>query len=353
MKTPARAVLGEAHAAFLARPWRSVVVFLLLTCLIFGSSFLELQTTNRAVVELKRQRLAGSGVLVISGNEPLSGAVCNRLSSAGGFLSAGGVTRPKVTYFDAYPGNPFQTVYASGDYLRIIYPEAPTLDTTGLVAGPSVLDETNMSTGQTVRLSTGEAVAITGSASGVTRATERGRWVTLPTSSQDEVSECWVEIAPGSLPEAKSALIAVFAETEELRIANVVSPELGEAVQDAWHERVSQWLPVAAGLIGFLLQAFLLLARRSEYALYRLVGMARPPLTAMVALEVYFPLTAAAIYSAGLLAFASHLLDADTLALRTAFLALSMSYGIGLSFGSFGWFFSTRGNVSKMLRFRG
>jgi len=268
-----------------ARPWRFATAVLLVAAFVGGALAIDLFAANGALVSLSALEDAGADVLVVRDEAgTLDGPTCERLERQPGVSASGGVSAPSVESLAGVGGVSFRAIHVTQGYLRVIYPKEEISAAVNAVLGPDIAQEIGIGRWGLVTTAAGDQFR-TQLATHQSRALDRGRWINILQAAPGTVRECWVAALPGSLQSVKDLLPWAFATTSQLRIESLVSEDRSLAAARAWTTRPTQWAWVVAACGAGAVVGMVLVQRRHEYALYKLLGGRMNVIVVVAAIE--------------------------------------------------------------------
>ncbi|MFD4960400.1 hypothetical protein [Microbacterium sp. NPDC058389] len=274
----------EAWRTTVAHPWR-LLLGMCLTAGAMGSvAAIEAATAASAMSALAADEAKGSNVFVIRDEAgPLDGRQCESLGSLAGVRSAGGVSVPVVDTLELAAVS-VRTVSGTTGYLHILgYQPGPDSQAQA-VAGPSLREELGVLDGSQLEIGDGGTWTVDVLPQNE-RASDRSRWITYIDVAPSSVGECWIEVERGMSDVVKQALPAAFSGAERLRMETLGAAEASDTVTESWATRPTRFGWIGAAFVACIAIGSLLVTRRPEYALYRLVGISRRWVWLVAALE--------------------------------------------------------------------
>lgn len=275
---------------------RTILIVGALVTLAGAISGVEAQTAAH-VVERSRQLLShGYNVVAASSDAGLPADACVTISDATGVRTGGGFTSSRAVHLDTSPGTEFMSAGLVGDALLVLTGAEPSVLSSGEVAlGSALADELAIGLGSLIRFNGQEAIVAR--ILPINNRTDRySRWLLYATTSTDEIEECMVEFHPGVSDGGVNLLAAAFSEASGVSVRPLIGiGTLDKTPEQEWTSRASRYgwvtlLPIAFGLL--LLNAW---SRRVQWATYRILGVSRSGVMAMIQLETAVLVTIAVI----------------------------------------------------------
>jgi hypothetical protein len=259
--------------------WRAVLVVIGVGLFVFALTTAELSTTQDVIEFQRTLDEKGLWVGVLSNPDGmLSARNCQSLESRSWVVGAGGVRLGGSETFTQAPSTPFQTAWVTPGVVRIWTQGTaqPTFGamSSGAVVGEEVATEVGLAARSFVQPETSVRPLQVGAVVNVdNRFPNASRWLMYVTGPVGTVNECWIEIAPGSLPAALASASLAFPGVANIDARPLISlndlsrdpaTELSERPQaDAW---------IAAGAAMVTINWLVTWFRRSDIGLYRALG---------------------------------------------------------------------------------
>jgi len=237
---------------------------------------------------------AGTTTIKITGDPgtPILARDCVDLNGQLGIVAAGGVGGVSSVHASSSPGLGFSLAYATGDFVTVLTGVHRTGGESGVVMPMELSHELGVQSGSQVFID-GEVMPVAEVASLGQRDQTLGRTVLYPAAPTGVVSACYVQLTPQAFATGVTIVSAHFSGVRALDIRILASQGAFDDPRDLWGDRATRYGWVAAGAI---LTAFCLFAgrgRRSEYAVYLIVGTRRSTVAAISLLEQQIVLVAA------------------------------------------------------------
>jgi hypothetical protein len=286
----------EAFLTVHARLARSVVIVVSLSFVFTLSTVPELFEARRSAESIQEAVDAGSNVLIVSSNAgTISSLECLSLQSNDAILRVGAIGAASVTSLTTSPGVPVQRASVTPGYLDVLAPKVqPYAD--GAYFGPAVASEFSYQEGAEVKFGDNRATPFESTLADPTRDPTRDRWIYVVGASSPVAAECWIEAHRGSLEATKALIPSVFS-ADQLRIESAkTNPD--QSIQSTWNSRASQYIGYAAGAVAALLVGLVVWGRRSEFALYSILGFSRVDVILIAAIESLLYVCSASIVGA-------------------------------------------------------
>lgn len=276
-----RDALDETLANLRARWASSLFVFLAVLVLAFASMAMVVNEASSIASDQEDLFDRGATGFIISDGDAgasLSAVRCEELNHVAGVASAGarGSLTPTVGGFPA-------RLVTSG-YVRSVHPGVDA--TAATVAGASIASAWHFVEGSGIRLSDGGVVSL----DAVPAKSDRdprvdGEVLVVAPASSMQASECVVISAISSRAGVEALATNWFAP--QATSVSPLAPQLGAAsgVHDRFMGRSSIAVPLATGGLAVLMLVGVWISRRSDFALYRLLGAKRGALTAGLLME--------------------------------------------------------------------
>ncbi len=341
--TPARSLLLGVVAA-------GVVGGLVFTELAFTQSLLDFQGSFAT---------KGGHVVVASNDDGLPAARCAALAATPGITAAAAVEPGIPVETNVAPGTLFQTGRITAGGLRLFTAGTPpeVADAADRwILGAAAADELGLEPGMWLSID-GESRQVGAVVDTEDRNPQIARWILTITPPVGDVTQCWVEYAPGAQSGRIELLDTIFADTGDNL---VVRPwiRLDEFARNPTQELATRPQRNAWVAAGLLLAALVWLAtwfRRAHIGLYRAVGTSPTALLILGFVEAALPLIvgaaagtlwATATWAAGTGGFPDP--DQSLIAVRTAASTLLLA----LTAAPLLWPLTGRGSVAQQLKDR-
>lgn len=273
--------LDETLANLRARWALSMFVFIAVLVLAFASMTMVVSETSSIASDQQDLFEKGATGFIVSAGDAaagLSAVRCEELNHIDGVVSAG--ARGALIPSDAgFPGR----LVTSG-YVRSVHPdvEAPA----GTVAGASIASTWHLVQGSGIRLS-GDVLVPLDAVAGRSARDPRvdGEVLAVAPASSMQATECVVISSSSSRAGVEALATNWFAP--RVTTVSPLAPNLGAAadVSDRFMGRASIAVPLVAGGLTVLMLVGAWFSRRSDFALYRLLGAKRGSLTAGLLVE--------------------------------------------------------------------
>src|SRR6218665_2214631 len=342
-------VFHEAIMSVFCRSWKYLLVLLSLTVLLSAAPTLNLLVTAQTVRTLEARISAGSNVLIVTSNGgSVDAATCLALNSNSTILHAGTVNSHRVTALRSAPGAVFERATVSPEYLDIVSPHQRK-GTNGAYLGSAIAQELSISFDAPMEFIDGQKTTAVAPINDL-RDETRKRWVFVTQPPGLRASECWIEAKPGAADDIRALIPGVFHLDSELKINTLIANDDSE-IRDTWKTRPSQFAGITSGVLTAFLLALLLWSRRSEYALYSLVGFSTADTVRLAVFEQLFYLVPALLLSTAVWGNAwIWCTGGELLSLRTALTQSLFAYSVAALLLTIPALLITRGNLGKAVR---
>jgi hypothetical protein len=270
-----------------ATPVRTAATVGLAALVLGGLALVELDATERVLALRAELDERGAHVFIVRAEDGLPAARCEALRGLTGVRSAGGVRLSEPVAPLVAPRLRFQAAAVTTGILPVWDPGYRQAEGTGFVIGRSVADELAVDSGARLTLADGRRDVVADILDVDDRYPEAARWIVEVVPPSGRVSECWVEFSPSASGIARDLLAAWFegpgnqVEVRWLRPPDEFARD--PARELATRPQAAAWLPLG-GVVG-LLAALVSWLRRSEAALYAVLGVRKWGLVLMAQLE--------------------------------------------------------------------
>lgn len=287
----------ESRKTLRAHPWRHLVGTVTIASILAASTLMETATLHTTLSTLEGEVDRGANVLIVeSPGQPLSGAVCESMTSQPDVIAAGGVSHAEVVELGQPALVSVRKVSATTGYFLLMRLPVPTDAESAAAVGARVADELGIVDRSLIQTSFGSVRLQI--APDAIRAEERSRWMTVLRHAGWPVDQCWIEARNGTVDAVKTIVTASFHEVPEVTLAVLRDRTTTETTMRAWDARSTQWAWPAAGALSGVVCALIVAARRHEYALYRILGVRRAAVKLIAVLDVESMLFPALIFAA-------------------------------------------------------
>jgi len=313
-------IISESFRTHLVRPWRLMAAILGSAIALTVPAALEVVAAASLRDLIADEDAKGRFVLVVEDAEgDLSSRDCAALGGLGGVRRAGGVTSPEVVGIGLHGLVQARRVFATSAFFAIVGFPLPSDPRPVVVLGPGLTEEVSFADGAPVTLSDGGSFGVVGSVVAQRLPAAMERWVFVPAPPRGDVQQCWIEAERGAAQAIQAATPSFFPGARALTVERLRDAKVTDQAMRAWEERPMRYLSAGAGAMAALLVAAVIWPRRSEYALYRFVGMPHPHVVLVALLESTVPLAGAVMLSVlSLMSF----FDAGTLTVTVGLLHL-------------------------------
>lgn len=281
---------------------RSLILVLMSSAVGFLTAFLS--ATDLAEIDNKwtSQLHQGANAWVVTSLEArgLDTVRCDQLNEVDGVLAAGGILGVEKVSSSTAPVRQFDLLDVTPgmiDFLwtseEFVYQGTPLLGH-GISSDLGVVDEGH------ILLNTTQQMIPVESVQHASRIPSVDDGLVVPSVPDGEVNECYVEAAAGAGSAVERLLISWFPEQPDMSIrAFVDSATLGTLADVDLRSRVSQYVPFIGGALVSGLSLMFTWTRRSDYAIYRMMGLRRTQTYFMTTIETvllcWFPMAAALV----------------------------------------------------------
>ncbi|TFD00504.1 FtsX-like permease family protein [Cryobacterium sinapicolor] len=239
---------------------------------------------------------AGTNTLSVAGENrgPISAARCDQLNAISGVISAGGVVSRASVNVASRPNESLELVRGTVGLAAIFWP-GDQLDPSKSVAFVSgsrnavtfgITEGAPIAFSKVADQSTTTTIVLSQIAAPSTRKTALDSAFFEVVPPVGSIVECLVEASPGARDKVESILVGWFPLTS----ATSVSPyfqltDPGSTTEQKLHDRLSQHFPLAALIVTFTTVIAVWYSRRSEFALYRSLGLKKVQFLLLLVLE--------------------------------------------------------------------
>lgn len=278
------AILYEAWATILARPWRFVLAVLAFAVLMIASALPEALAVGRAQQDYDANVRDGGSVIIVKAKDgTLDALSCLALGRASSVHAAGAIYGIGTTQISHSAGTSYRIASVSPQFPEVVDPAVRP--TTGLIVGADLQKETSVRNGSALVFNDGREGIVDGTLTESGRTSTMGRWIMATVSVQSQAEECWIDAKPESLDMLRRAMPSLFPDENELELSSSIRPTFDSVVQQL-KERPTAWSWVLGALLAFAASSFLLWTRRHELALYLVTGFSRSSVIAISVIEL-------------------------------------------------------------------
>lgn len=260
------------------------VLVLLLGFIALAASILDVS----AITARWEEKIArGASVWVVSTDRVrgLSAQRCDELNRVSTVVAAGGRLTSEEHRSRSLPGTRITIEEVTPGFTTILWPTAAQTDT-AVTAGTTLATDLGVVAGGRVALEDTADVPVTRVASQPARIPAFDRNLVIQAAPEGAIDQCYVEAVPGATADVETVLTTWFPASPRTNVLPFVDPRtLGRDSQTELDERASRHVPVAAAVATVILYLFLVWARRKDFALYRLLGLAPGKLLLMLGTE--------------------------------------------------------------------
>lgn len=295
-----RVVVDEALRNLRAAPVRLLLTAVLAMAL--GTAAAACSALDVAAVERawRDQRAAGSSTWEIRApwTDGLSASRCDALRTVAGVRTAGGMLGTATWLPQTAPDTRVPGRVVTPGFPALVWPEDPGVPGRAVVAGESIAGELGWAAGTLTSLteavstvdgatSPGSLLRIDAVGTGTTRFEGMDRALLVTSAPSGSVDTCYVEAVPGAAAGVAEVLADWFEPDEGAIPVPFWSPgPLDRDPEAELRTRPSRWVPLAAGLVLAGCTGVTWWARRTDVAVYRMLGMSRWQVLRMVSVEV-------------------------------------------------------------------
>lgn len=288
---PLSLALNEVARNIKSAPVRSLIIFCVALCVGAGVSLSTITDVTRVTQAQDKLYISGSAVLILSGpnGDPVPAARCHAISAMDGVESAGGVMSTEMIRLSTLPSSNTRLRLVTPGYFAATWPTLPRAHQLSVVADVSHRDY-GWTAGTNFRYTDSAGREHTAKVDAVAAhpdVEQSGRTIAAVSPPHGTVTSCNVLTKVESKQVVASALRGWFGEGTSLTDA-LMSSGLAADPQIMFSERLSKfgWILGGAVLTGLMVMHWV--ARRSEFALYRLNHVSSRGIVAMFALETLF-----------------------------------------------------------------
>lgn len=223
----------------------------------------------------------GSTVFSVSSvdNSPISGARCDALNSVSGVKTAGAVIDNRSESFQLGGSRPAYVTYATPGVVALVWPGSNDVlgSESGPVVGSSLAAEFGLVENSSLIIGSAVYDSISVAVAPSPRDGNYDNRVVIPIAASPDllIRTCLVDSMPGSRSEVESLLTGWFPSAPPVFVASVVPPGTFTASDEMMEVRLSQYSGLGAGVLIAMIYGLTCTMRRSEYALYQVLGL--PP----------------------------------------------------------------------------
>lgn len=289
-----RVIAAEGLAnvwAFLGRSLGVAAVSFALGATAIGFTLTEV---NRIAESFDRQQLAGVETYSVTAFDGvgLSAALCDATRTFSGVETAGGLLGTRHVAAAQTPDSRIAVRSVTPGYFKVVFPAEPALWRSSIVAAAQLAKSLGLRPGSLLLIrsleggeSRDEAIRVDAVATVDGRLSGMNLDMFVAVAPVGIVPECLVVTRPGQGPTLTRALHGWFPD-REVRIQPIVArSQLEVDPEFDLHNRWSQWSWALAGSLLTLLAGALWWSRRSELALYRLLGFDTTSTLVMILFE--------------------------------------------------------------------
>lgn len=305
MKTTS--IFREALLRAFTRPFQCLLLNACLAAALCIPAVLETYVTSQLIAIQQNAVRDGANVYVVKSEEgTISSRSCAGLRENHSVIAVGQVYGRTSTSIASAPGLPLQLNLVSPGFINVVVPGIDAMPE-GVLFGPELAEEVGWMHGK-IAFSDGSTGAFDSVLPRSPRTADQSRWAYALVLPQDRAIECWLEARPGTSESMPAVLAAAFAEDMKLKIEVLASRDIASHVR-SWEERPTKLLWLASCGAAVLLVAAFALGRRSEYALYRLLGLSRAGLSLLIAFEFLVVLGLACVLAASWVASSMFMIE--------------------------------------------
>lgn len=242
-------------------------------------------------LRMERESRVESGLYVLqaTSDSGLNSSICEMLGGRGGFVGSGGLRSGPLVRLETDGLTQIPTGDISTGLLNLSSRDLSQLtDGTdgGFFVGQALADQLAVVPGSTISLANGSRAAVNGIVPETHRTRFVAGWLLAVAPPTGDVDECWIETVQGGLTTGERVVRSVFADSAGLTVTPMIQlDERSRDLSTEWRSRPARDL-IRVGLAGALVLGLLLsLVRRSEFGLYRALGMRRRQLLLVTLVE--------------------------------------------------------------------
>jgi len=328
--SPFETVREAVHNAAAARV-RLAIQIVAWTVMLGGIVIAELTFSQDLLAFNELLDQAGRRVLIVAPTEggELPASTCAGLGSESWVQNAGGRSPPEFTTLLVSGPLRFQSARITVGLLPVLDPASEVARAT-LVLGKTAADELGLRPGVPIHMAQRPPISLGGVIDTSVRNEAAGRWIFEVTPPVGSVSECWVEVEPWALDDARGLVEAAFPAISVAArpLIDVNQFTRDPVVELAKRPQRQAWIVIGSvfGFMGLLSGWF----RRAESGLYAVLGNGRRHLLVMSQVETllvaYISIPSSILWSVVWVGWTGGIPSADLLLLgtRTAVLAAAM-----------------------------
>jgi hypothetical protein len=281
-------IVREAYANVLAHRVLAGILVLIAAVAPLIAVTLDLVDLHGSVEHEGELVARGSTVFSVTAvdRDFLPAARCDALGTLTGVTSAGGITAVDQVHSALADRRFLSLVSATPGLAFVLWPGTAPVD--GVVVGAAIGSELGLVAGAVLPIAQADAIrtlSVGAVADPSTRSADYDLLVLQSVPPRGGTHECLVESEPGARARVEAVLLGWFPGTATAVTPYFLPPDTGRTPQQEANERTSEWFPLAAaGLVALGMLAWWVI-RRSEFALYGVMGLGRDGLVLMLVTE--------------------------------------------------------------------
>ena len=278
-------IAREAYANVLAHRALSSILALIAAVAPLVALTVEISEVSGSLQRQSELAARGENVFSVTSidRSPLSAARCDALGTVSGVAAAGGVTSVEQLSTGVGEARSVALVSATPGLPSVYWPDASPH--AGTVAGAAVARDLGLVDGAFLPVRARDPIPIAAVAQPSPRSSDFDLIVARRVPPRGGTDECLVESEPGARQRVEAVLLGWFPESATAVAPYFLAPETGRTPQAEVSGRVSAWFPLAAAVLtGFGMLAWWVI-RRSEFALYGVLGLDPRGLALMLVVE--------------------------------------------------------------------
>ncbi len=287
-------LIGEAGRN-LAAHWGQTIALVALSAII-GCGVCLATAWQAADITGRFDTLVGKGVNVITVTADrgayLSGSECEALNNIPGIDHAGGLAPSVVADSGALPTRSMTIMVGTPNVAQVLWPELAKPGSPGTaIAGAQLSTQYGLVSDSYLNIKDSgkfENLLIAQVAPPSTRNTPYDTRALRIQRPDATITSCLVEATPGAENDVAKLLNSGWFSTpsETYVTPYFVDASTGLTPRQELHQRASSLGPVVGATVLIIVALTLLMARRTEYSLYRLLGVTRPGLILQLSVEL-------------------------------------------------------------------
>lgn len=266
----------------------SCIRVLVAVALGFCFMFLDVRDVRGLEQRFVAQVDGGRFAWTVAAPTGIPASACDGLQTFTGVKAAGGEVTSLPVRISTQRAATYPLRSVTPGYLTVLWPDAQIGAGEGLIAGSSVAESLGLRSGSFVTIDSVNGTVRTVQVSAVLPSSKRNgeadRSLFLVTSPSGTVQNCSVDAEPGSSDEVGRLLRSWFGPGVSVSVYAPDSQGVDRPERD-FLNRSAQYVWLAAVVLVVLSNCYYWYLKRGDYALYRVLGLARPRLLLMSTVE--------------------------------------------------------------------